>query len=179
MAKESGRRDFIKKTGLVTGAISVLGASQLIISCEPYTSQPFIQGIDIEIDVNSPEYKRYLTRTGAGLMKKFDGINNGVPVIIVRINDDNTYKCFSSMCTHNNCFGRESFHSPDPDERDKSDVRPPIGITLEARSIVCKCHGSRFDPFEEGKAYQGPAERPLTQYKCDFNPDKGILTIHF
>ena len=178
MIRKKGRREFLKETGMAAGAMTVIGTAQLLSSCEQYTAHDFTKDIDISIDVNSPEYKRYLTRTGAGLMKKYDGVNNGVPVIIVRIDDEN-YRCFSSMCTHNNCYGRESFHSPDPDERDKSDVRPPIGTSLEARSIVCKCHGSRFDPFDEGKPYQGPAERPLTQYKCDFNSDNGILTIHF
>jgi len=178
MDNKLDRRKFIKDAGIFVGAVSVVGVSSLLNSCESYVANDYEQGITVEIDVNSREYKRYLTKIGAGLLKKFDGVNFGVAVIIVKI-AENTYRCFSSMCTHNNCYGRECFHSHDPAEREKSDVRPPIGKTLEARSIVCKCHGSRYDPFNEGIPYQGPAERPLTQYKCDFNPETGILKIRF
>jgi Rieske Fe-S protein len=172
------RRDFIKKSG---GAVAVLTAGSVVMlsSCESFIekAEPLI-GKTVEIDVNSTVYKRYLTKTGAGLIKKFDSVNFGIPVIIVKI-ADNRYKCYSTMCTHMNCFGSEKFHSPDPIERDMSDVRPPLGTSPEARSIVCRCHGSRFDPFDEGKPTQGPAERPLTQYRCEFNSSSGILRIYF
>lgn len=186
MTKKKGRREFLKETGMAAGALTVIGTAQLLSSCEHYIAHDYAKGIDIEIDVNSVEYRRYLTRIGGGLIKLFHGINNGVPVIIVKATET-TYKCYSSMCTHNNCYARESYHSRDPEEKDKSDVRPPLGYEEPTednphpspQSIVCFCHGSRFDPFDEGKPYQGPAERPLTQYKCEFNSDNGILTIHF
>ena len=176
MRKKSNRREFLKSTGTLISAISIVGASSFISSCESYVSKDYEEGITVEIDVNSKEYKRYLTRIGAGLLKNFNNINFGVAVIIVKI-AENTYKCYSSMCTHNNCFGKESFH--DPNSNDRGNVRPPMGETLETRSIVCKCHGSRYDPFNEGRPYQGPAERPLTQYKCDYNSQTGILKIRF
>ena len=174
---KQGRRDFILKSG---GAIAVIaaGSSGFISSCESYVDKEALVGLDVVIDVNAAEYKRYLTKTGAGLIKAFGRANYGVPVIIVKL-PDNTYKCYSSMCTHMNCFGSEKFHSPDPNIRDMSDVRPPIGSTEDARAIVCRCHGSRFDPFNDGIPTKGPAERPLTQYKCSFDSATGILTIHF
>jgi Rieske Fe-S protein len=170
MKKDETRREFIKKSATLVAAVSVTGLSSALTSCENFIAKENEQGIVLEIDVNSKEYRRYLTRTGAGLMKKFPDVNFGVPVIIVRI-AENTYKCYSSMCTHNNCFGKESIRD--------SNVRPPMGTDLAARSIVCKCHGSRYDSFDDGKPYQGPAERPLTQYPCEFNAETGILKIKF
>ncbi len=177
MPKMENRREFLKKSGIFVAAISIVGASSLITSCENYISKDYEQGITVDIDVNSKEYKRYLTSIGVGLLKKFDNINFGIAVIIVKI-AENTYRCYSSMCTHNNCFGKESFH--DSSFKNKGNVRPPMsGKTLETRSIVCTCHGSRYDPFNEGRPYQGPAERPLTQYPCEFNSQTGILKIKF
>ncbi len=178
MSEKENRREFIKKSATFVAAVSVVGLSSLITSCENYIAHTGGSGTIIEIDVNSKAYRRYLTRRGAGLIKKFPNVNFGVPVIIVKV-AENTYRCFSSMCTHNNCYGKECFHSRNPDEREKSNVRPPIGTSLEARSIVCKCHGSRYDAFDEGRPYQGPAERPLAQYPCEFNPQTGILRIKF
>lgn len=172
--------------GVFISLLAFATASGVISSCEFDTSNTFTQSIDIEIDINSLEYKRYLTRVGGGLIKRLPEVNFGVPVIIVKLSDE-TYRCYSSMCTHNNCFANESFHSPILEERDKSDVRPPIGYQEPTpdnphpspQSIVCRCHGSRFDPFNEGVPYQGPAERPLTQYPCSFDRESGILTIKF
>jgi len=176
MSKKESRRDFIKKTAVVAGTVSLTGLSPLLNSCENYIAKDRVQCIEVEIDVNSKENRRYLTKIGGGLLKKFDNVNFGIAVIIVKI-ADNTYKCYSSMCTHNNCFGKESYH--DIHSKDKGNIRPPMGKTLNARSIVCKCHGSRYDPFDEGRPYQGPSERPLTQYPCEFNPNTGILKISF
>jgi Rieske Fe-S protein len=172
--KDKNRRLFLEKAIKVIGTVTVTTPFiNLLNSCENYwenTNENEL--IEIELDLNDKKYSR-LNSIGQGIIIAFGKANYGVPVIIVKI-DDKNYKCYSSMCTHNNCFGVQAltfFDIPN------SNVRPPIGMTGDNRHIVCTCHGSRFDAFDNAKVVQGPAERPLKQFKTEFNPETKLLKL--
>ncbi len=168
------RRKFLKQSTKILGTVSLASPlSFLINSCENYwETEDKSEIIEINLDLNDKKYSR-LNTVGQGIIISFGKANYGVPVIIVKI-DDKNYKCYSSMCTHNNCFGIQAltfFDIPN------SNVRPPIGMTGDNRHIVCTCHGSRFDAFDNAKVVQGPAERPLRQFKTEYNTETKILKL--
>ena len=181
----NNRRNFLIKSAGAIGTITVLGTTPILNSCESFISnnldnKPIIN-LTVEINTKAPPYSLYLTRNGIGLILSFGKANFGVPVIVVRIPDPQdssktVYRCYSSMCTHNNCFGSDSY---DPLKPGDTNVLPSTGTKGDARHIVCKCHGSRFDAFNEGAVVQGPAERPLHQYPTSFDQTTGILKIYF
>ncbi len=83
---------------------------------------------------------------------------------------DLSISCFSTLCTHDNCFG--------------DDVLIPTGyVFMDGKKynpvIQCGCHGSQFDVFQNGKAVVGPAEKSLKRFPTEFNPETNILTIKF
>jgi Rieske Fe-S protein len=185
MLEDNSRREFIKKSAGALGSIAIIGTTPFLTACESFNdnlvdNKPIIN-INYEINTNDKPYNTWLTKNGIGIILSFGRANFGVPVIVVRIPDPNNptqniYKCYSSMCTHNNCFGSDSY---DPKNPGDTNVRPSIGFKGDAKHIVCKCHGSRFDAFDEGKVVQGPAERPLHQYPTSFDSNTGILKIFF
>lgn len=168
------RRNFLEKTLKIIGTVSLVSPLAILSnSCENYwESEDTSEIIEINLDLNDKKYSR-LNSIGQGIIISFGKANYGVPVIIVKI-DEKNYKCYSSMCTHNNCFGVQAltfFEIPN------SNVRPPIGMTGDNRHIVCTCHGSRFDAFDNAKVVQGPAERPLRQFKTEYNSETKILKL--
>lgn len=162
LSKSYSRREFIIKSAKGLGIF--IGSITILTKCENFIEKTgSYSGITIELDVNKDEYK-ILKRIGFGLMVTFPKVNYEIPVIIVKISDDK-YACFSSMCTHAHCYGK--------------DVRPSLGTSPGFKDIVCSCHGSRFDPFDNGKVIEGPAEKPLKQFPTSFNPTTNILEITF
>lgn len=172
--KKNTRRDFLNISVTILGTISLSAPITLLMnSCENYWENTDNSGIiEIELDLNDKKYSR-LNSIGQGIIISFGKANYGVPVILVKIAESN-YKCYSSMCTHNNCFGVQALTFL---EIPNSNVRPPIGMTGDNRHIVCTCHGSRFDAFDNAKVLQGPAERPLKQYKTEFNAETKVLKL--
>ncbi len=163
---DNKRREFIKKTAGTTaglGFLTILG--QGLSSCEEYweKSQPLF-GISESIKVN--DYPVFSKKPNA-LIKTFGNLNNGVPVIIIKL-DENQFVCYSSLCTHASCYADEENGSNNPES-----VYPSF-----AGYINCACHGSRFS-FETGAVLKGPAQRPLKRYRTDYNPESDMLTIFF
>jgi len=160
MKEKDTRRDFLKK-GLAGLGVCVCSSSLIsaLQSCESFTEfsapgQGITKELNIasEIDFPNEMDRKLLKMIGYGVKVKFDDANFSIPVIILRLSEDEM-ACFSSLCTHDNCFG--------------DDITPSLGYFetpeqfKEYRYIICGCHGSRFDPFQNGKAVTGPAEKPL------------------
>ena len=176
------RREFFKqsaKTVAVCACVSSVTA--LLNSCEYYSAlEPASQGVDKKVSI-SPDnkdlkypagvtFKTFQQKKGYGAKIRFPDVNYGIPLILVRMTPYEDIACFSSLCTHDNCFG--------------NDVSCPSGYyetpgLKDARLIQCGCHGSKYDPFQNGKAVVGPAEKPLKQFPTEFNKETGILTIKF
>ena len=165
------RRKFIVDTTKLLGLAAVGSSSlSLLTSCEKYwdsttmMNEPVNVGLtDIKFPIN-PKTKRPLS----GTVKAFGSRNYGIPLIIVKLSDTE-YVCYSSLCTHNNCFASEDLNA--------TKVHPPVSKVLN--EIVCDCHGSRFDAYNHARVTQGPAEKPLKEFKCDFDKDTKMLTIYF
>lgn len=173
--KDGTRRDFLEDSVKILGTISLISSLTFLLnSCESYWEADDETETKEEIlDLKDKKYSR-LNSIGQGIMVIFGKANYGVPVIIVKI-AEGLYKCYSSMCTHNNCFGKQAltfFEIPD------SNIRPPMGSTGDNRHIVCTCHGSRFDAFNDGKVVKGPAERPLKQFRTEFDSENKILKLY-
>lgn len=168
--KDQNRRSFIKgATLLLTTCGCGAVASELLSSCENFVQNVSpSSGTVIEVNINTepPDVQENLNRIGWGVLKAFKKVNYGIPVILVRI-EENTFVCFSAMCTHAHCI----IHKP-IDEL-------PAGKFDIFQYIKCNCHGSQFDPYNKGMVVKEPAERPLKEYPVTFNPSTNILKITF
>ncbi|MDQ1265562.1 MAG: rieske iron-sulfur protein [Bacteroidota bacterium] len=173
--KTADRREFLKRTSKIAGLCLCSAALQpLLNSCEFQDEYPTkLTGIKITInldDKEDPDGKALKDITLGkgymlGIMKVYKGVNFGIPVIIAWLAQDKRFVCFSSLCTHGGCFDKES-------------VRPPIkGETPP--TIVCSCHGSRYDASNNAKVIQGPSVRALKQYQTYYDTESNILTINF
>ncbi len=172
------RRDFLKKASELVGAIGLGFVFLPISSCEnDWTIPPKLEGKTIEIDLNNQTSDilnlPVLNFLGAGFTKQFDFLNYGIPIIIVRLKKENKsddFVCFSGLCTHDHCYGKDK-------------VRPPYKIETANNQricrVVCNCHGSEFNLLDNGRAIKGPAEKPLKQFQCSFDPEKNTLTIYY
>ena len=157
--KDELRRKFLKQAlGALGFGVFAPAAAGMLKSCEYDFEKPLIsEGYSIEVDVT--QYEK-LMQTGSGIVQRFGNANHGIPLIIVKI-DDAEFACFSSLCTHDYCFGDD------------------LWVQSRRFTIICECHGSKFDARNGGKPFEGPAERPLRKFPSSFNPDTNILTIEF
>ncbi|MCX7879437.1 MAG: Rieske (2Fe-2S) protein [Ignavibacteria bacterium] len=173
------RRLFLKELSDLIKGVGVSVVILPLISCEnDWIVPPKISGKSIELDLTNERSDilnlPVLNFLGAGLTKQFEEVNYGIPVIIVRFkreNKEDDFLCFSGMCTHDQCFG-------------KNKVRAPLKIETLSNGekvcrVICTCHGSEFDLLSGGKVLKGPAEKPLRKFECSFNPSKNILTIYY
>jgi len=167
--KES-RRNFLKVhlklLGFSIGSGSTLAA---LSSCEEFIlKQPTSSGVTKEfcIDDEDDENKIRLNRIGWGISKSFGKLNYGIPLIIVRI-EENIFVSYSAMCTHEHCIMRDYIKEL------------PTGKYPIFQDIKCNCHGSSFDPYIDGKVINGPAEKALKKFPTSFNPETNIISIEF
>lgn len=110
-----GRREFLKRTGLVIGAASLSGVlSEILASCASPNSANVSHGTTT-VNIAS------LTSDGQFIVDS-KVTPDGTPILIIRQNAT-TYTALSMMCTHQGC-----------------QVNPPSG-----GQIYCSCHGSTFD----------------------------------
>jgi Rieske Fe-S protein len=66
---------------------------------------------------------------------------------------------YSAICTHAAC--------------EVTTFRPSDG------TVLCPCHGSRFDPKDEGKVLQGPAKAPLASLPIKIEEGKIVVAGEF
>lgn len=179
MEFQLSRRFFLKK---ITDLAKGVGVSLIILpiyGCEKdWIIPPTLKGEYVDIDLTNERSDvlnfSVLNYLGSGVTKQFPQINYGIPVIIVRVKKENKvddFKCFSGMCTHDQCFGKDK-------------VRAPLKIetlpqNIKVCRVVCTCHGSEFNLLDGGKVLKGPAEKPLREFKCEFFPQSNTLRIHY
>lgn len=161
MKEENNRRKFLKNSATLLAA-GVCASALTLNSCEFYSASSYeSSGVRIDIDIQS---EPNLKKIGWGVLKTYSNANNGIPVIILRLDQEN-FACYSAVCTHAHCSGNK--------------LSLPLGNYEGYREIICSCHGSMFDPFDGGKALRGPAEKPLRKFNTEFNSETGILSILF
>ncbi len=176
---DTDRREFLKSGIKVLGVCACAGGlATMLNSCEFYKElQPSWLGITKEINIDkdidfaaSGIKKDYFDKyIGYGVKIRIPDVNYGIPLVLVRKSKDEIM-CFSTLCTHDNCFG--------------DDISVPRGYFdrpgMEGyRLIQCNCHGSHFDPWQNGKAVEGPAEKPLKQFRTEYDNSTRILKIFF
>jgi Rieske Fe-S protein len=81
-----------------------------------------------------------------------DANNRAADVIVLNLGD-NTFRAFSSICTHERCT---------------------VADYRNGR-ITCPCHGSQFD--NAGRNVSGPAPLPLTEYAVAFNATTRTVSV--
>ncbi|MCX7908491.1 MAG: Rieske (2Fe-2S) protein [Ignavibacteria bacterium] len=173
------RRLFLKKLSELTKTLGATIVFIPILSCEKdWIIPPTLKGEFIELDLTNEKSDilnlPVLNFIGSGVTKQFNQVNYGIPLIIVRTkkeNKDDDFKCFSGMCTHDQCFGKDKVRAPLKIET--------ISSNIKVCRVVCTCHGSEFDLLDGGKVLKGPAEKPLKEFKCEFNPQKNTLKIYY
>lgn len=173
---DNSKRKFIIDTTKIFG-LSIIGSSVplMLTSCEKYwvnsteMNEPEIVSLDSLVFLKlNPKFPARMIST----MKSFGKKNYGIPVIILKV-DTNTYACYSSMCTHNNCYGKE-FKTVE--DYKTSNIATPV---TKNDKIICQCHFSEYDPFDHARVLKGPAEKSLKEFRTSFNPDTKELTIYF
>ncbi len=146
---EVARRQFIKKSSILTGAILLMAL-----------------GLDFMVNRPRAPPSGGTTSTTAAGPKPIANIKNllpnsatyfsnpsGGPGILIRLSDG-TLDAYSAICTHAGC--EVQYYSPD-------------------RVIYCPCHGSLFDP-SNGSAIRGPAYIPL--HKIGLTLDQATGNIY-
>ncbi|MDP4200149.1 MAG: Rieske (2Fe-2S) protein [Bacteroidota bacterium] len=110
-----GRREFLKRTGMVLTGITLSGAlAEFLASCSSLTG-PSVSHGTTTISVAD--------LTSDGSFKEDTTVQpDGTPILVIRQNAT-TYTALSMLCTHQGC-----------------QVNPPSG-----GMIFCACHASRFD----------------------------------
>ncbi|MBM2815651.1 MAG: Rieske (2Fe-2S) protein [Ignavibacteria bacterium] len=183
---DNTRRNLISggfKLFVLTAICPSLAAS--LSSCELDRTIDTLLGITKEIDIYylkeqfriqntvdgefRPDWEKY---EGWGIMLQFRDVNFGIPVILVWLTN-NQFKCYSSLCTHDSCFGNVN------PSASKVILPLPKSSPEEVSEIICSCHGSRFDSIYDAKVTNGPAEKPLRQYKTEYIQSTGMLRIFF
>lgn len=187
-----GRREFLGQSASLICLSFISGASGMAFlqSCEKDWDKSTNQGVSktfnitpyLKIDPKSKYPFINLKSIGCGIIKRFNDVNYGIPVLIIKtgeheemINDVKVkvpdIVCFSSMCTHNNCLGNEDISI--------SKIMPSRGQVGQNRRIICSCHGSEYNAFDNARVVKGPAEKPLRRFPCRYNPETNELTIDF
>jgi Rieske Fe-S protein len=179
MVLQIPRRRFLKNLAELTKGIGISLVFLPVLSCEKdWIIPPQLKGEFIEIDLTNEKSDilnlPVANFVGAGVTKQFNRVNYGIPLIIVRIKKENKsddFKCYSGMCTHDQCFGKDKVRAPIKIET--------LGNNQKVCRVMCTCHGSEFDLLAGGKVLKGPAEKPLREFQCEFEPERNILKIYF
>ncbi len=151
------RRVFLQRAASLCGLTLCSSAiAGLLVSCESDTVKS--TGSTATVDIAA---EPVLQEVGGGIKKTLGSNNNGRPVIIVRVADDQ-FAAFSSVCTHAGC-----------------EVSAP---EFPGSEIVCDqpgCgHGSVFSPVN-GAVQFGPATASLKSFTTTYQADTKLLTITF
>ena len=83
-----------------------------------------------------------LTKLPVGGTYSFTTSAQGIPAIIFRTKTG--VFAYSMICTHQGCT---------------------VSYSKADKSLLCPCHGAKFDPLKGGAVIGGPAERPLSKIK--------------
>lgn len=160
------RRAFILKAGSMLG-ITVCASSltALLSSCEEDTVKQPTQTTSVTFNVSEVTA---LSEIGGAVKRTFSSINNGKPVIIIRVADAE-YAVFTSVCTHAGCELKEPV-------KDGNSYTP---ITCYYADNNCG-HGAAFDN-KTGVQIEGPGGTDpsggLTKFQSTYNSTTKILTI--
>ncbi len=163
MENKESRRFFLSK------AISGLGialcaetAASILESCEFYEKNNVVSAVGSGVvEINTSTFPE-LSSLGIGIKRAFNdtkgvAVNNGYPLIITKIADDE-FIVLTGLCTHEACY---------------KEMMPPDKYS---HVIICLCHGSTFD-YKNGSVLQGPANKPLKAFANTFESSTGILRI--
>lgn len=159
------RRKFCKEVLLVSGLVLGGAASTILSGCETDVTKlsEAPTGDTFTIDVTTDGEISKLV-DGQGILRKLSqngkNLNNGVPVIIIKLRDKE-YKVFTSQCTH----ALNPVTPPNPLDIERVD---------EGKNIWCPYHDSFFSP-DSGVPFEGPAPSKLKEFTVSFTHP--ILTI--
>ena len=127
----------------------------LFAGCENDPLKPVKDSVNQMIEFNVST-EQALSTVGGSEKMEFEKINDRKPVIITR-QDENSFKVFSTVCTHQGC----EINLPDS----------------SGENFECPCHGSIFS-FDTGEVIKGPANDPLQSFVTSFDSATNILKIY-
>ncbi len=84
----------------------------------------------------------------------FTVAKNDDPGVLIHL-PNNQVVAFDAVCTHEGCT---------------------VAYNPDSKHLECPCHGSVFDPANQGKVLHGPARQPLTSIKITINNSTGNIT---
>jgi Rieske Fe-S protein len=130
----------------VLTAAGAVGAAGLLAACGGGGDDPVAQATGSPADEVIVDLET-LRNEGAVVFRTADGEALAVDV-------DGEVVAYSRRCTHEGCAVNW-----DPDRQ----------------VIACPCHGSRFDPVDDGAVVAGPARSPLPRIDVVVDEDAGVL----
>lgn len=99
------------------------------------------------------EQESALKKIGGAIKKRYEKIDHGDPILIIRESEDR-FIAYSALCTHQNIELR----------------LPKNGV------IVCPNHGSKFRTAD-GAVLDGEAYAPLKKIPLHFDSQKSLITL--
>lgn len=133
------RKDFLKKTALLSGSLILLPAMETLSGCSAGgESQRVIVSPEGIIKYNIADT---LKNPGDGALLEPDKSDSRILLIKKQ---GNSFTALNPICTHRGCelIKRKDF-------------------------LDCPCHGSEFD--FDGKVLKGPADEPLLSFATEFD----------
>ena len=153
------RRDFVSTTAMsmlaaALGAACGGGGEGGPAGPRPTPPQiPVDAGASIVGSVLTVQLAQFAGLAQAGGFQVFGSIGaTPVDVIIINLGND-SYRAFTSICTHEQC---------------------PVSAFNGSR-ITCPCHGSEYDTA--GRNVAGPATRPLAEYRTAYDATARTVTV--
>jgi Rieske Fe-S protein len=130
----------------VLTAAGAVGAAGLLAACGGGGTAPVAEATSSVDDEVIVELET-LRSEGAVMFQTTDGEAIAVDV-------DGAVRAYSRICTHEGCS---------------------VGYDAGAQALICPCHGSRFDPNDDGAVLQGPARTPLPRVEVVVDEAQGVL----
>ena len=141
------RKDFIKKTTLLSGGLVLLPVIGNFAGCSAGTESTKVTVSDEGIIKYNTSDK--LKNPGDSELIEIE--KTGSKILLIK-KEDSGFAALNSVCTHKGCE-----------------------LVKKRDFLDCPCHGSEFD--FSGKVIKGPASEPLQSFKTEFDGKNTVTIL--
>ena len=146
------RRGFLSSSAMALIAATLAGCGDSATG--PRGNAPLPTGVSVAGRLMTIDLVAQPTLASTGGFIVTENAATNAYVIVINLGG-NTYRAFSSVCTHEGC----------------------IVSGFSGNVITCNCHGSQFNTT--GQVVVGPAPRALAQFTATFNAGANAVAVTF